>query len=178
MSNFRLLLLLALVVPVMLGVSYAFVPLYRTFCQIFGIPVPTVAVGQEGEPKGDFEASDRYVTVRFMGNQANKSPVTLRPMDTKLRVQLGQPVLTAYKAVNNKPEEMTGVAVHTILAMGQPGGNDAAQYVELEQCFCFEEQIYPASGTVNLPLSFTITPNLPKEIHTITFGYTLFEEQG
>jgi cytochrome c oxidase assembly protein Cox11 len=48
------------------------------------------------------------------------------------------------------------------------------EYVDLQQCFCFEEQIYPPNEEINLPLSFTITPDLPEGIHTITFGYTLY----
>ncbi len=161
----------------MLSVAYAFVPLYRVFCQAFGIPVPTVRVGEAGEFK-DFgpATSDRMVNVRFTANNAQGMPVVLRPTDRRLNVQLGAPVFTAYTAKNPLNNPVDGVAVHTIIGTGTSGGLDVQAHIELQQCFCFEKQRYPIGKSVNLPLAFTVSPDLPAGIHTITFGYTLFED--
>jgi cytochrome c oxidase assembly protein subunit 11 len=161
----------------MLAFGFAFVPLYRMFCQAFGIPVPTVLVGQAAAPKGVQEvgAQDgRTVLVRFTANVGQGVPARFTPHDFSLRVKLGEPVLTAYEAQNTGNKDMDGVAVHMLYAMGGDGG-DVAKYVDLQQCFCFALQHYPAGETKMLPLSFLLTSDLPKEIHTITFSYTLFQ---
>jgi cytochrome c oxidase assembly protein subunit 11 len=170
-------LVLVGVAAAMLAVGFAFVPLYRMFCQAFGIPVPAVLVGEAAQYKGPQEAggqSGRTVLVRFTANVGQGMPAKFTPHDFSLRVPLGTPVLTAYEAVNTGMKDLDGVAVHMLYAMGGDGG-DVGKYVELQQCFCFELQHYPAGETKMLPLSFLLTSDLPKEIHTITFSYTLFE---
>jgi len=181
-KNLRLLIILVVAAFGMLGVAYGFVPLYRLFCATFGIPVPSVLVGEAGAPKEAIQAaidtgtaSDRVVTVRFMANTAVGVPVEFGPQDRRLRVRLGEPALTAYDANNYSPRDLTGLAVHTIIAVGGPDGVNIDRHIELQQCFCFEEQFYPAETDITLPLSFTISPELPDGIHTITFAYTLFE---
>lgn len=175
MSNFRLFILLFAIACGMLGLAFGFVPLYRMFCDALGIPVPSIMVGQAGEAKNITHVSDRTITVRFMANQAVGVPVKLHPITRKVKVRLGEDVLTAYRAQNMAPQPMDGVAVHTIFAMGGLPGTDINDYVELQQCFCFEQQYYPGNEEVTLPLSFAITPDLPAGIHTVTFAYTLFE---
>lgn len=173
--NQKTLVVLTLYGLAMLGVAYAFVPLYRIMCQAFGIPVPSVLVGRAAEPKAMAGVSERTVTVRFVANQADKFPVLLEPVDFSMQVRLGERVLTAYRARNTSPTDKDGVAVHMLYAMGGANSIDVPSYVDLQQCFCFELQHYPASTEVTLPLSFAISPDLPKEIHTISFAYTLYE---
>lgn len=178
-KNTRLLLVLCLFALAMLGVAYAFVPMYRVFCQAFGIPVPQVAVEPLlAAPKGNGKVSSRTVTVRFMGQSNGTMPVQLSPVTYTMRVRLGEATLTGYRAVNATSKSFDGVAVHTLYAMGGLDGANINKYVDLTQCFCFQSQHYPAHNTVTLPLSFTVTPDLPEGIHTITFSYTLFPEQS
>jgi len=177
--NFRLFVFLLAVGAGMLALSYAFVPLYSMFCQLLGIPQARIVVGEEGlvplKPENDALPA-REITVRFMGNSANHTPVTLTPVHKKIDGITGESFLTAYQAVNNSNKSIKGVAVHTIVAQTSSGGSpDVSGYVDLQQCFCFEEQVYPPHQTINLPLSFKITKDVPAEVHTITFGYTLYE---
>lgn len=160
----------------MLALAFGFVPLYRTFCQIIGIPVPQL--GTEMTPQKSsplIGEDDRHITVRFIGNSAAGVPVEFGPRVKAIVAKVGEPVLTAYDATNLSPNNLKGQAVHTIVAMGDAVARDAVQYVELVQCFCFEEQLYPGNTDVTLPLSFTIRQDLPKGVHTLTFAYTLFE---
>jgi len=177
--NVKLLVVLFGVAVGMLGLSYAFVPLYKIFCQTFGIPLPSVMVGEGPDEIATSIQSDRVVTVRFMANQAQGVPVRLAPVLRSAKVRVGEPFLTAYTAKNLDDKQFKGTAVHTIFAMGGTDGADVTSHVALQQCFCFEEQVYPErdinEGKVNLPLSFTLTGDLPPEVHTITFAYTLFE---
>ena len=177
-KNTKLFIILLCVAFGMVGFAYAFVPLYSVLCQVLGIPTATVKVGEAGVPKPVGEISDRVITVRFMGNNANGIPIDLQPVDKQVKLRLGESVLTAYKATSHSDEFLKGVAVHTIMAQGV-GEQEVSEYVDLQQCFCFEEQMYPPKEEVNLPLSFHITPDLPETVHTIVFGYTLYEaEEG
>ena len=174
-ANTRLLLSLILLAIFMLGLSYAFVPLYKMFCEALGIPVPSIMVGEAAEPKIIGDVSNRIITVRFQANNAQGMPVVLAPEIRRVKIRLGEPYLTSYSANNKVDRTIDGVAVHTILALGGPARTDINDYIQLEQCFCFEEQTYPANQKINLPLQFTVTNDLPEGIHTITFAYTLFE---
>ncbi|MEC9290998.1 MAG: cytochrome c oxidase assembly protein [Pseudomonadota bacterium] len=176
-KNVRLFIILFFVALGMLGLGYAFVPLYKIFCDFVGIPTPSVMVGKAGEPKPmPKEPQDRTVVVRFMANTEAGLPIEFAPVERVTRLKIGQNFLTAYEAKNLSPESMNGVAVHTVNGQGVTGGEDMSAYIDLQQCFCFEEQIYPAGEDVNLPLQFFITEDLPKEVHTLVFGYTLFEQ--
>lgn len=159
----------------MLTLAYAFVPLYETFCKFVGIPVPTLGTKSIPASSSDIAVDEsRVITVRFVGNVADHLPVDFAPQIASVRIHPGEPVLTAYKAKNNDDDAIKGLAVHTMISMGRATQRDVAEFVDLVQCFCFEEQVYPAQEDINLPLSFTVRPDLPEGIHTITFGYTLY----
>lgn len=162
-----------------IALTIAAVPLYRIFCQHFGIPVPGIVSGPgyESAPRPDAATvkADRTITIRYTANTAAGVPVTFNPLVYSQKVKLGEPVLTAYEARNTSGRAMDGVAVHMLFARGGAGGIDVASYVNLQQCFCFEQEHYPPHKDLRLPLSFTISPDLPEGVHTITFSYTLFE---
>ncbi|MFN7163127.1 MAG: cytochrome c oxidase assembly protein [Pseudomonadota bacterium] len=155
------------------------VPLYNLMCEKLGITRPTIPLGQTGTTIAQRSLTPqeqaRRITVRFTANTAQGVPIEFHPLSYTIQVPLGQPVLTAYQAKNLSPQALNGVAVHMLYAMGGESGVQVADYVALEQCFCFAQQHYPANAEVNLPLSFTLSPDLPQGIHTITFAYTLFE---
>lgn len=159
----------------MLGVAYAFVPLYRMFCQALGVPLLTdAAKNKPTKPAEPVQMTDRQIIVRFSGVVNDGMPIKFAPVTRHIDTLVGKPTLTAYHASNPTNHAIEGVAIHTMTGTGNYGGVDVTQYIELIQCFCFNHQVYPAHGEVNLPLSFTIKPDLPKGIHTITFNYTLF----
>lgn len=171
---------LALVALVMLGLCYAFVPFYRTFCEWVGIPVPTrgadlVAVDRPAPPP---VTTDRTVTIRFMGNVADGLPIEFGPVVQKVDLKIGEETLLAYHATSKAPHDIRGMAIHSVTAIGGGDTQDVAEYIDLVQCFCFNEQLYPAGQDVNLPLSFSVRADLPENVHTITFNYTLYEFKG
>lgn len=176
-SHTRTLILCLLGLVWGVSLTIAAVPLYRVFCQHFGIPVPQIIAGPSKpvDLTPTALSSNRTVTVRFTANVQSGIPVKFHPQTYTQKVKLGEPVLTAYAAKNNGSRPLDGVAVHMLYAMGGPSGVDISSYVDLQQCFCFAQEHYPAGQDINLPLSFTIAPNLPEGVHTITFAYTLFE---
>ncbi|MBI1308442.1 MAG: cytochrome c oxidase assembly protein [Proteobacteria bacterium] len=172
-KNTRLLFVLIAIIIAMGCFTAAMVPLYRVFCQHFGIAIPSVAV--QSTAVVPTQVSNRTVTVRFTANTNTGVPIQFTPVAYNLKVHLGEPVFTAYQAENLSSKPINGIAIHMLYGMGGDPDIDITPYVELQQCFCFEQQHYPAQKTVRLPLYFTISPDLPEGVHTITFSYTLFE---
>jgi len=173
-SHARVVAVLLLVLGCSVALVASAVPLYNAFCKAFGIARPTIAVAGQGPVIAPSAGGGRSVVVRFTSNVAAGVPVAFQPNTYSMRVRLGQPVLTAFTAQNLAPQGLDGVAVHMLYAMGGPAGTDLAPFVDLQQCFCFTQQHYPGAAKVRLPLAFTLSPNLPEGIHTITFAYTLF----
>jgi cytochrome c oxidase assembly protein subunit 11 len=175
----RTLILISLAFSASVALTVFAVPLYNLMCETLGITRPTIALGQVGTTLGEVKLTPqqaaRRVTIRFTANTQAGLPIDFAPLTYSVQVGLGQPFLTAYAAKNNAPKALDGVAVHMLYAMGGPGGVNVADYIALEQCFCFAQQHYPAREDIRLPLSFTLSPDLPAGIHTITFAYTLFE---
>lgn len=158
----------------MLAVAYAFVPLYETFCRFVGIPLPTVGTSMTpGEASAPSDQPGREVTVRFIANTGVGVPIEFAPRTRAIKTRIGETALTAYDAKNLSEAPIDGIAVHTIVAQGG-FTRDVADDVSLMQCFCFEEQTYPAQKDITLPLSFTVEDTLPENVHTVTFGYTLY----
>lgn len=175
----RTLIIIGLAFSASVALTVFAVPLYNLMCDALGIPRAQLVTGQEGAVAvgGNLTPAQaaRRITIRFTANRAADVPVEFHPLSYTIQAPLGVPVMTAYAAKNESPEPMDGVAVHMMYAMGGPEGIDVADYVALEQCFCFAQQHYPAREDIRLPLSFTLSPDLPEGIHTITFAYTLFE---
>lgn len=175
-SNTRLLLICLAAFCSSVALTVAAVPLYSLFCQHFGIPQPKVLTGPSAEAPMPANTTGRTVTVRFTANTAVDMPVNFHPQTFSLKVKLGEPVLTAYAAQNLTGQAFDGVAVHMLYAMGGTASDDdVTPYVDLQQCFCFAQEHYPPHADLQLPLAFTVRPDLPAGIHTITFAYTLFK---
>lgn len=51
----------------------------------------------------------------------------------------------------------------------------AAAYFHKTECFCFNQQVLEAGGTVDMPLRFIVDRDLPASVNTITLSYTLFD---
>ena len=53
-------------------------------------------------------------------------------------------------------------------------GLAVAHFHKLE-CFCFNQQSLKSGEALEMPLMFKIDKDLPRNIHTITLAYTLFD---
>lgn len=170
--HWGLALWLSLLGVAMLGVTYASVPLYKMFCQLVGIPVPGIASQTFDGPQ---VADGRVVEVRFMAASDPQMAVQLNRLTPSVKVKVGEPTLVAYEATNPTDKAITGIAIHTVTMYGDVESPDAAQYINLLKCFCFDEFTYPANQTVQLPVSFTVKSDLPEGANTIVFTYTLYD---
>src|SRR5438477_3706707 len=136
------------VVIAMVGMSYAAVPLYYMFCR---------ATGYAGTPSRAAAApgviGNRVIAVRFDTNVDPELPWSFAPEKRSVRVKVGEERLVFFHAHNKADVAITGHAAFNL----QP--DSAARYFSKIQCFCFTEQRLGPGESVDMPVSFFISPN-------------------
>ena len=155
-------------VAVMVGVSFAAVPLYSWFCRTTGFGGTTqVANSAPGQLAG------RVITVRFDSNVAPGLPWSFEPEQRTIDVRLGE-VVTVYYAVRNESARAT---------TGQAGYNvtppTVGAYFEKINCFCFTQQSLQPGEKRDLAVVFYVDPKLAEDaeqnvVNNITLSYTFF----
>ena len=121
----------------MLGLSYAFVPLYRMFCQATGYGgTANEASRGGGETLTGMEAvaQSRLLTIEFTSDVSPELAWTFDPAQRFVRVQPGETALAFYNATNSQSEAVTGISTYNV------SPQKAGVYFHKIQCFCFEEQ--------------------------------------
>ena len=142
---------LVAVVAVMVGLSFAAVPLFRIFCQ---------KTGWAGTPQRAASApktiAPENVTVRFDANVTPGLRWSFEPVQPELTLHVGENKLAFFRAVNLSKETVTGSAVFNV------SPDIMGQYFTKVQCFCFTEQTLKPGEAVEMPVSFFIDPGDPE----------------
>jgi cytochrome c oxidase assembly protein subunit 11 len=155
-------------VAIMIGMSFAAVPLYSWFCRTTGYGGTTQIA--KAAPQ---QTSDRIVTVRFDANVAAGLPWRFEPEQRTIDVKLGQ-VVTVYYAVTNEAARVTA---------GQAGYNVSPStvgiYFEKINCFCFTEQTMKPNESRDMAVVFYVDPKLAEDseqdrVDLITLSYTFY----
>jgi cytochrome c oxidase assembly protein subunit 11 len=155
-------------VALMVGVSFAAVPLYSWFCRTTGFGGTT----QVAKALPTHE-SKRTIRVRFDSNVAAGLPWLFEPERNTIDVRLGQ-VVTIYYKVTNQSARVT---------VGQAGYNVSPPtvgiYFEKINCFCFTQQTLQPGETRDMAVVFYVDPKLGKDsdqdgLSTITLSYTFY----
>ncbi|MDE2006700.1 MAG: cytochrome c oxidase assembly protein [Rhodospirillales bacterium] len=148
-------------------VSYS-VTLYRLFCAATG------ALGTTQRVAADNAAlSSRTVTVTFDTNVAPDLPWKFTPVQSQVRVHLGQSTLVFFRAENLSDQTIVGHAAFNV-APGRVG-----PYFKKIQCFCFTEERLGPHQSVEMPVQFFVDPRMAKDpevgrVDLITLSYTFF----
>ncbi len=171
-SNAILGLTMAGLVLVMFSFAYANVPLFKLFCERFGLSGSGKAAGK-GPPPATMSSSTgnvlgRNVQVKFMGVSGSGLPVRFHPSTSSLETHPGRPVRLSYKFTNMSDDSVFFRAVHSIVPVA------AAKEFQLIQCFCFDDQTLAPRETRDLPVYFALSPRFPAEVNEIILNYTLF----
>ena len=169
-KNRRLMAALLAVVAVMVGGSYAAVPLYRIFCQVTGFGGTTNVAER---PSGAVSA--RVMHIRFDAT-VNGLPWAFQPVQREVKTHVGENTLVFYSAENHSREPVTGTATFNVTPL------KAGQYFSKIECFCFTEQRLGAGESVEMPVAFFIDPAIEKDrnmddVTTITLSYTFYPVQ-
>ncbi len=161
-----------LAVVVMVGASFAAVPLYRIFCQVTGFGGTTrVAAAPIADGTADPDA--RVMTVSLLGNVNPALPWSFAPVKSKITLRVGENVLAYYRATNLSDEAVTGVATFNVTP------HKAGPYFVKVDCFCFTRQTLAPGESVDMPVSFYVDPELARDhklndVTDIALSYTFF----
>ena len=166
--NDRVMLICVGIIAGMLGLTYASVPLYRIFCQ---------TTGYDGTPRFSDHASTAIapgeIEVRFDANVGAGLPWQFEPVDGSVRVKLGENKLAFFTARNNASNPTAGTATFNVTP------DQAGQYFNKTQCFCFTRQELKSNGSAKLGVTFFVDPAITtnpetKTIKSITLSYTFY----
>lgn len=156
------------VVAGMVGMSFAFVPLYTLICQVTGLGgTPQIA---EQAPS---VISTEEITVRFDANVDRSLPWSFAPLQRAATIKLGEEHVMSYQSSNLSDVPVTGISTFNVTPL------KAAQYFTKIECFCFTEQTLAPGQTVDMPVTFYVDPALlddeiAREVKTITLSYTFY----
>jgi cytochrome c oxidase assembly protein subunit 11 len=155
-------------VAVMVGVSFAAVPLYSWFCRTTGFGGTT----QVAKTTPD-QISGRVVTVRFDSNVAPGLPWSFAPEKNTIDVRLGQVVTVYYKVANEAARATVGHAGYNV------SPPTVGIYFEKINCFCFTTQTMQPGETRDMAVVFYVDPKLADDseqdkVRTITLSYTFY----
>ncbi|MBV5287287.1 MAG: cytochrome c oxidase assembly protein [Methyloversatilis sp.] len=153
----------------MFGFGYALVPFYEKLCQV--LDVNNLNKQDNTLPLNTQVDRSRNVTVEFDAN-LHKLPWNFKPVTGSLVVHPGEVVTVEYEVSNTRENAVTGQAIPSYTPSA------AMQYFQKLDCFCFKQQTLAAGETRRMPIAFLVSPDLPKDINTITLSYTFFEVPG
>ncbi|CAK0769056.1 cytochrome c oxidase assembly protein subunit 11 [Gammaproteobacteria bacterium] len=160
----RTMWLLAVLAVGMFGLGFALVPLYGLFCSAIGIP-RNAETTSSGVIVG-IPVAPRWVTVKFDGAVQPNLPWDFQPPEPRtLNVRLGETYEVRFTAVNRSNRRVTGQAIPSIVPW------QATNFFHKLECFCFQQQTLEGNQRVEMPLRFTVSPDLPKDIDAVMLMY-------
>ncbi len=160
------------IVAVMVGLSFAAVPLYSLFCRTTGFG-GTPQVGEAAPGR----VLDRTMRIRFTAAADHALGWRFEPETREMTLRVGEPALVYFEAENLGAHAVTGVATFNV------SPDKAGQYFVKVQCFCFSEQTLQPGQRVDLPVYFYVDPALADDVNlddvrVITLSYTFFPALG
>jgi cytochrome c oxidase assembly protein subunit 11 len=149
------------------AVSYS-VTLYRLFCQVTGAGGYTARASRDTTTQ-----SGRVVTVAFDTNVAPGMPWRFEPMQSRVRVHLGEEALVFFRAANLSDTPIVGHATFNVTP------DRVGPYFKKIQCFCFTEERLGPHQSAEMPVDFFVDPRLGKDsdaddVDHIELSYTFF----
>jgi cytochrome c oxidase assembly protein subunit 11 len=160
-------ILLAGIFFLMLGLSFAAVPLYDLFCRVTGFG-GTTQISREAPDI----ILDQKVSVRFDTN-VNKLPWNFKAKTNVMDVKIGQVNRIEFEVENYGNETTYGVASFNV------SPSSFGKYYSKLGCFCFEKQALKSGEKATYIMTFYLDPEMvndpnTKNIKDVTMSYTFF----
>jgi cytochrome c oxidase assembly protein subunit 11 len=175
-SSSSLVLKLSLLAVVMLGFTYAMVPIYKSACDAGWLDAtrdnsanPYANVNANVDTSNTQVDKSRWITVEFVANMNESMPWNFEAQQKSVKIHPGEMTNVVYDVVNTTDRETVGVAVPSY------GPALAVEYFKKVECFCFTKQTMAPHERRGMPVVFVVTPDLPWDVNTITLSYTFFE---
>ncbi|HEY3326424.1 MAG TPA: cytochrome c oxidase assembly protein [Novimethylophilus sp.] len=166
-ANRRLVVKLLWVIAGAILFTIALVPLYNVMCQVTGFNGKTKGTAEQASKSMKVDQS-RWITVEFTSNVMPGLAWDFYPRQASMKVHPGQIELATYVAKNVANRAVVGQAIPSV----SPG--QASLYFKKIECFCFQRQALKPGETKEMPLTFFVSPDLPKNIETITLSYAFY----
>ena len=157
----------------MLGLSFASVPLYELFCRVTGFAGTTQNAQNKEIPK---TIVNKIYKLRFDTNVGNKLEWKFYPEKNTVDIKPGEVHNVNFYIQNLSQSETAGVASFNA------SPSSFGIYLNKIGCFCFEKQrLKPGEGKEFI-LSFFLDPkvvddNKTKDIVDVTLSYTFFSAE-
>ena len=134
------------------------------FIIIAGVALGSIPFFWQGLPED-------VVNIRMNARIADDLPWHFRSSMTLFHVKVGETIKTSYVARNPSSENTKGLADFSV------SPEVAAIYISKIECFCFREQDLAPGAVAELPVTFSIDPEIKndpdtKDLKSITFHYT------
>ena len=151
---------LVLIFLIMLGLSYASVPLYELFCKVTGFGGTTKTSKQAPNV-----IIDHNIVTRFDTNVS-------KGLFWEIKVEKNKEIKFNVKNLGNE----TSTAISTFNVVPASAG----KYFNKISCFCFEQQTLKPKESMDFVMAYFIDPKIvedlsSKEIKDITLSYTFFD---
>ena len=157
----------------MLGLSFAAVPLYELFCRVTGFAGTTQVAKNKEVPK---IVINQVYKLRFDTNVGNQLEWDFFPEKNTLELKPGEVHNVKFYVQNLSQSESSGVASYNA------SPSSFGIYLSKIGCFCFEKQPLKSGEKKEFILSFFLDPkvvddNKTKDISDVTLSYTFFSAE-
>ena len=159
---------LALVVLFMFGFGFALVPLYGAICQLTGLNGKSAGLLAADGKQEQVDLS-RTVKVQFATTVNGGRVWSFSADQPEIEVHPGQLYTVYFDAKNQQDQDVVGQAVPSVAPWS------AAKHLHKTECFCFSQQPFKAGEAKHMPVRFTLDPELPADVDTVTLSYTFFD---
>ena len=157
----------------MLGLSFAAVPLYELFCRVTGFAGTTQNAINKELPK---VVINQAYKIRFDTNLGNKLDWKFYPEKNTLDLKPGEVHNVNFYVENLGQTGTAGVSSFNV------SPSSFGIYLNKIGCFCFEKQILKPGEKREFTLSFFLDPkvvddNKTKDISDVTLSFTFFSSE-
>ena len=157
----------------MLGLSFAAVPLYELFCRVTGFAGTTQNATNKEVPK---VVINQFYKIRFDTNVGSKLDWNFYPKKNTLDLKPGEVHNVNFYVQNLSESETAGVASFNA------SPSSFGLYLNKIGCFCFEKQTLKPGEGKEFILSFFLDPkvvddNKTKNITDVTLSFTFFSSE-
>jgi len=163
--------IMTLIVGLMFGFSFALVPLYKIACKKIGLntSIPISSFADPIAAKNSGVITSRDVTVQFIAMTNQGLPWDFYPKTKMVKMHPGETAKVLFYAKNKTHQDMKVQAIPSMTPV------QSISHFHKIECFCFNQQSLKAGEVKDMALVFQVDKDLPKDIHTITLAYTLFD---
>src|SRR5487761_276940 len=151
----RMLLGLVAFAVFMFGFAYLNIPLFRTFCEHYGIAIAPVNAAS-----APLVAGKRRVNVMFTAEVGSGLRLEFHPRHAIETVPLGHREENFYAFTNDTGKAVIFRAIHALYPYS------AAENVAIMQCFCFTQQKLAPHQSRTLPVIYQVNPGLKANVRS------------